>query len=413
MTTSVEIDGRIDRSELTKFLSQIARDDSSGCLQINSTSASWNIYFQGGLVRYICCSVQAIEELKYYLLTSDVSLSTSVLEQIPASLLSSKATNANFDLYGGVVCWWMAESKLATIGALKLLRKISEDNLCSCLTLPSSQYSWQKGVSVPKWFVQHFGNLSGSSVTELLSRAAFRFKKMQSFKPYVASVYQRPYFTSGWEQKPLPLNGSLDHKVLKELSKLIRGRTSIRQLSLLLKKDELDVIKILLPYVEDKIICLREPSSPLNLLLDDLQQSSKVSDSVSGSQNETQKDSRKLYKKIVCIDDSPSILQEMQRFLDRDLFKVTAVDDPIKAASAIFRIKPDLILMDITMPKINGYKLCSLLRASAYCSQTPIVMVTGNTGLIDKARAKLSGATDYLTKPFTKKALNTIVKKHL
>ena len=93
--------------------------------------------------------------------------------------------------------------------------------------------------------------------------------------------------------------------------------------------------------------------------------------------------------------------------------KVTAINDPVKASSVIFRLEPDLILLDITMPRINGYKLCGLLRSSHVFDETPIIMVTGNTGMIDKARAKLAGATDYFTKPFTQEGLMNIIEKHL
>ena len=65
------------------------------------------------------------------------------------------------------------------------------------------------------------------------------------------------------------------------------------------------------------------------------------------------------------------------------------------------------------MPRINGYKLCGLLRGSESCHHTPIIMVTGHKGLIDKARAKLAGATDYLTKPFTQQGLMEVIEKHL
>jgi twitching motility two-component system response regulator PilG len=117
--------------------------------------------------------------------------------------------------------------------------------------------------------------------------------------------------------------------------------------------------------------------------------------------------------KIVCIDDSPTILSEIQRFLKEERFEVTAINDPVQASSVIFRLEPDLILLDITMPRINGYKLCSLLRSSNVFNETPIIMVTGNTGLIDKARAKLAGATDYFTKPFTQEGLMAIIDKYL
>ena len=85
----------------------------------------------------------------------------------------------------------------------------------------------------------------------------------------------------------------------------------------------------------------------------------------------------------------------------------------MQAVPIIFRFQPDLILLDINMPKINGYKLCGLLRGSNHCEGTPIIMVTGNRGLIDKARAKLAGATDYFTKPFTRQELMVMMEKYL
>jgi two-component system, chemotaxis family, response regulator PixG len=70
-------------------------------------------------------------------------------------------------------------------------------------------------------------------------------------------------------------------------------------------------------------------------------------------------------------------------------------------------------LMDITMPGINGYKLCSLFRSSTALAEIPIIMVTGNKGLVDRVRANIVGATDYLTKPFTEQDLIALVEKYL
>ncbi|MGB5897054.1 MAG: response regulator, partial [Geitlerinemataceae cyanobacterium] len=64
-------------------------------------------------------------------------------------------------------------------------------------------------------------------------------------------------------------------------------------------------------------------------------------------------------------------------------------------------------------PKLDGYELCSMLRRHPLFKKIPIIMVTGNTGFIDRAKAKLVRASDYLTKPFTKSALNEMVLKHL
>lgn len=89
------------------------------------------------------------------------------------------------------------------------------------------------------------------------------------------------------------------------------------------------------------------------------------------------------------------------------------ISDPVKALMQIVRSKPDLILLDVTMPNLDGYELCSLLRRHPSFKAVPVVMVTGNTGFIDRAKAKLAGASSYLTKPFTQSDLLKTVFKHL
>ena len=79
----------------------------------------------------------------------------------------------------------------------------------------------------------------------------------------------------------------------------------------------------------------------------------------------------------------------------------------------IIRINPDIILLDVGMPTIDGYKLCSMLRKHPAFKKTPIVMVTGNTGIIDRAKAKMAGSNDYMTKPFTQAGLIEMVSRYL
>jgi two-component system, chemotaxis family, response regulator PixG len=116
--------------------------------------------------------------------------------------------------------------------------------------------------------------------------------------------------------------------------------------------------------------------------------------------------------KIICIDDSPSILQAIRNYLDEQ-FTVLMVHDPLKAVMQIMRQRPDLVLLDVGMPQLDGYELCSMLRRHPSFQQTPIIMVTGHTGFIDRARAKLVGASGYLTKPFTQPELLQTIAKHL
>ncbi|MEA5571619.1 response regulator [Calothrix sp. UHCC 0171] len=121
---------------------------------------------------------------------------------------------------------------------------------------------------------------------------------------------------------------------------------------------------------------------------------------------------RKTYK-VVSVDDSPTVLKEISRFLEQENFAVVAINDPVKAVMSIIRNKPDLILLDLNMDGIDGYDLCKIIRNNSMFKKTPIIMVTGNKGLIDKVKARLVGASGYLTKPFTQADLLKIVFMHL
>jgi twitching motility two-component system response regulator PilG len=129
--------------------------------------------------------------------------------------------------------------------------------------------------------------------------------------------------------------------------------------------------------------------------------------------NPTTGDLNQATYKIACVDDSPTILREINRFLDGDSFKVFPIVDSGTALMKIIRINPDIILLDVGMPTIDGYKLCSMLRKHPAFKKTPIVMVTGNTGIIDRAKAKMAGSTDYMTKPFSQSGLIEMVSRHL
>ncbi|MBD2296246.1 response regulator [Anabaena sphaerica FACHB-251] len=116
---------------------------------------------------------------------------------------------------------------------------------------------------------------------------------------------------------------------------------------------------------------------------------------------------------IACIDDSQAVLNAIRHFLDEKTFSVVMINDPIKALMQIIRSKPDLILLDVEMPNLDGYELCSLLRRHSSFKNTPIIMVTGRTGFVDKAKAKIVRSSGYLTKPFTRADLLKMVSKYI
>ena len=396
----------------SNLLSQLADFQSSGCLELNDGLVSWKIYLDRGNLQYVYCSAQLLDLLEYHLHYLGWKQAVDALKNVPQSFLRIEDKSPEQNIYGKVISWLLAEKYLDLAQGKILINNITWDEIQFCLWLERGTSNWQDGHTAPNWIPPQIKDAVALNLTECLEQNRTRLKKWQKCSPELTSVHQRPYFAPGWEVKPLPASGSLNKKALIDLTQVLRGRTSIRQLSLLLKKDELLVAQILLPYINEKVIYLHHPQPPLDLLPSIPKDNRADNFASTTSTNRLPKLETKTWQ-IVCIDDSPIILNEIQRFLDRDVYKITAIDDPVQAVPMIFKIRPDLILLDITMPRINGYKLCGLLRSSGNCDRTPIVMVTGNTGFVDKARAKLAGATDYFTKPFTKEGLNQIIAKYL
>jgi ABC exporter DevA family ATP-binding subunit len=109
--------------------------------------------------------------------------------------------------------------------------------------------------------------------------------------------------------------------------------------------------------------------------------------------------------KIVCIDDSPTVLYSLKAFLSDDLFAVYLVQDPIQALIQLVKADPDMVILDINMPRLDGYQLCALLRQHDKFKHIPVIVITGSPNSIDTHLAQKVGVTDCLVKPFDRSDL--------
>ncbi|KGF72082.1 regulator [Neosynechococcus sphagnicola sy1] len=114
---------------------------------------------------------------------------------------------------------------------------------------------------------------------------------------------------------------------------------------------------------------------------------------------------------VACIDDSKTVQRNVRLLLEAAGYRVVGLMEPMRALTTLVRDQPSLILMDISMPDIDGYELCRLLRQSTLLKEVPIVMLTGREGLVDRFRARMVGANSYITKPFDSQELLTLVHK--
>lgn len=109
--------------------------------------------------------------------------------------------------------------------------------------------------------------------------------------------------------------------------------------------------------------------------------------------------------KVLVIDDSNTIRRSAEIFLKQGGHDVMLADDGFDALAKVNDYEPQLIFCDILMPKLDGYQTCAIIKRNARFASVPVVMLSSKDGVFDKARGRMVGAQDYLTKPFTKDQL--------
>lgn len=117
-------------------------------------------------------------------------------------------------------------------------------------------------------------------------------------------------------------------------------------------------------------------------------------------------------KTVLAVDDSATVLKIVGMALERQGHEVLVASNAMQALAKLDEIQPDLILLDISMPHMDGYQLCKLIKSNRSTSEIPVVMLSGKDGFFDKVRGRLVGSCDYITKPFDPATLVEAVEKH-
>jgi twitching motility two-component system response regulator PilG len=116
--------------------------------------------------------------------------------------------------------------------------------------------------------------------------------------------------------------------------------------------------------------------------------------------------------KVMVIDDSNTIRRSAEIFLSQAGCHVVLAEDGFDALAKIADNNPDIIFVDIMMPRLDGYQTCALIKKNQRFGATPVVMLSSKDGLFDRARGRMVGSDEYLTKPFTKDSLLKVVANH-
>jgi twitching motility two-component system response regulator PilG len=361
--------------EETKFMGYPIKDIQE--LGAVTHHQSWLVFFAHGQVVYAGPTHGGVERLRDHLHRYKID------DSLPDPSTTSAIASFNSPEYGTL--WALLERRLLTPEQSRaILSHMIHETLFDVLSLHQGSFVFQLSSALSPQLTTH-------KTSDLVAELTPQIQVWHQFHPHIQSLHQCPVILN-----QAAFQASVSVEAYNRLARWMNGSTSIRQMARYLNRDLVTVARSLLPSIQQGLVSLTFPSpSPRNVAVQtDVLWQHRV-------------------PRIVCVDDGATIRQTVEQILDQHGYEATSIGNPLKALGLLFQLQPDLILCDILMPELEGYELCAMLRHSSAFRQTPIVMLTGKDGFIDRVRARMVGATDYLTKPFGASELLALVEKYV
>ncbi|MCP2730250.1 response regulator [Limnofasciculus baicalensis] len=336
----------------------------------------WFVFFLNGKIAYAANSDASLSRLRDYLRRYRVD---AALDDLAGPSIA--ATNAPEYAY----LWALLEKHIITPAqGRSILQSMVHETLFDLLSLHNGYFVFEISPALAP-------QLTSLEIAPIVTKIMKQVQEWKEFHPHIQSPNQCPIVTDAPQ-----LRETLPENAFRTLSRWADGKTSLRQMARYLNRDLLTVAKAIYPYVQQGWIQLLMASVPeiTNLRQWDFPGITRS-------------------RRVICVDDDVAIGKTVEYMLQARGYEVTTIQNPLKALSQVFQIKPDLIVCDLVMPKLDGYELCGMLRQSTIFRLTPIIMLTGRDGFIDRVRARMVGATDYLTKPFGASELLMLLEKYI
>jgi twitching motility two-component system response regulator PilG len=358
---------------------------------------SWYVFFLNGQIVYAGDPSVGLTRLRGYLRRYQAEAALDGVSVSAHSIINAPE-------YGCL--WSLLENRtLMPAQARSILQSMVHETLFDLLSLHQGYFIFEMAAPLTPQLITQ-------PITPLVAQVIKQVQEWKQFYPHLQSPEQNPILVD-----VTALREALPPATINTLLHYADGQTSLRQIARSLNRDVLTVARAIYPCVQRGWIqfAYGEPraASPLPATRQPTQgnhPSSLASNPLSSL--------RPLLPvspppRIACLDDAATIRHTVLHLLERHGYEVLTLADPVQAFAELFQWKPDLILCDIAMPELDGYEVCAMLRQATIFRQTPIVMLTGRDGFIDRVRARMAGATDYLAKPFGEDELIMLLEKYI
>lgn len=357
-----------ERSKVSpaKALQQAMVEQRSGRIVLNDPndpSLSWCVYFGGGQIHFAESTMGQPARLPYLL----------------RKFLPKLEVSAQFDQVTSdypFLCQYWQSQQLSLQDFRKVLALFTQEALIQFLAIPQGYLQFESKIGLDPL-------LLAVPFKQIILPVREQISQWGRMRTFMSSPFQRPFIRDRDRFLEMVWQATESVQKLQELTNLLDDNLCLYELA----------------------SCLCIEAGALALQLEPLIQAGSVGIHPYGAVAES------VRPVVACVDDSQTIQQFVKLALESSGYDVLSLLDPTTALPSLIKHQPIVILMDIEMPKIDGYELCQRLRQESQLKAVPVIMLTGRDGIVDRIRARMVGCTAYLNKPFNPQELLSLVQK--
>ena len=359
-----------------KLLQLIAEKDLTGCLSISSpqdSSIAWQLYVGGSRIYFATASGGGSQRVY------------SLLQQMSPALPQPNLSE-NKSEYESLYEWYV-ENHISLTDFRRILLNLSREALIQAISHNKAQIKFEQDNCIKPVLI-------AAPLTDLIKPVSNHVKFWQNIHNYIPSPFSQVYLDPNKVRDFKNFWHNANQNRGNESNNTQTGGIAVQNIGLSVWIKTLEQKLSIYEICSQFQLQTHVLSQWFSLLIEE-----KILEVCQLTRNLAIASESPMRTLIACIDDNHTVQRQVKMVLEMSGFDVLGITDPSICLTALARQKPALILMDITMPAIDGYELCKMLRQSRHMRNVPIIMFTGKEGLIDRMRAQLVGANDYITKP--------------
>ena len=367
---------------LVRQLKTLEKHHFTGEVKIQSLSGlEWTLYFCVGRLIWVSSNFHTVRRLYRHLHRECPELTLQMM-----TLRESSGFNYGWDYK--VIEVFVLRKRLTKEQAQKVVFNLVSENLFDILQRENKEFLTYRRTP---------NDLSNSAMgfQSILKIGSLLQGLVYSWTLWTENnIQQIPVYLAPKLKNQDELRQNTSSSAYEKITTLINGTQTFREIALTMDMDILLVMRSLYPLMKKGFVQLTN--------LEDWSRPEPKSQRKPSVRNKPL---------VACIDDSPQVCWQMEQILNTNGCEAITIQDPARALSTILENPPQLIFLDVVMPIVNGYELCTQLRRVSALQKTPIIFLSGN--VVDRLRAKMVGASGCINKPIDKDKVLCCVKKYL